>query len=516
MFEKKMDALFSLWDNGLCPGGQVIVRKKGKIIYKQNYGYANIEHEIPVRDETIFHVASVSKQITVMCVLLLQEDGLLCIDDDIRKYIPDLIHFKEDVTIRNMMNNVSGIRDQWELLELSGVRIVDTITQKDAISIISKQKELNFEPLTNYLYSNSNFTLLAEIVERISGKSFNDFARERIFKPLGMANTCFKEHYSDIIKNSASSYEVKGKNELVHSVLNYATYGATSLNTTAVDFLKWLDNYKDPKICKKETLDVMFTNPTLKNGKESEYACGLFSGYYKGHPYIEHSGADAGFRSKVIHYIEDDVDIIVFSNTTNLPIGEIVNKISDTIFNIEEEDDKEVPSFYVEDFNFEEIEGYYLVHIPNQIIHAVEIVVKDKVPYVIDTYGLNPLKHINGNHYKYMNMDLYLGNQCGTRLKGKYVHIKKLNPFKVNQEMASKYLGCYRSDELETEYKIVYEDGFLYLLHCRNGKHKLYHISGNQFVCGNISTHLLEFITDGFFISGNRVKMLKLVRDKND
>ncbi|WP_049786637.1 serine hydrolase domain-containing protein [Evansella cellulosilytica] len=288
--EEKIDSIFSKWQQGFCPGGQVIVRKDGETIYKKNFGYANIEHHVPVKDETVFHVASVSKQITVMCILLLHEDGKIHIDDDISKYIPDLVNFTEKVTIRNMINNVSGIRDQWELLGLSGVRIVDTITQRDALRVISKQKELNFTPTSKFLYSNSNFTLLSEIVERMCGASLQNFAYERIFKPLGMENTFFKDHFSKIIRNKANSYYNNGEGQYVYSVLNYGTYGATSLNTTATDFLKWMDNFKQSSICKEETLKMMYERPTLTDGSVSSYAGGIFIDKYKGHSYIEHGG----------------------------------------------------------------------------------------------------------------------------------------------------------------------------------------------------------------------------------
>ncbi len=204
--EKKFDALFTEWNKGICPGGQVLVRKDDKIIYKKNFGYADLENKIPVTDDTVFHIASVSKQVAVFCIMLLHEDGKLDIDHDIRKYIPDLVNFEEPVTIRNMINNVSGIRDQWALLMQTGVRIKDSITQKDALSLIAKQKHLNFKPLAEYLYSNSNFTLLAEIAERVSGKSLNEFATERIFKPLNMNKTFFKDSYRKRVPNLALSY----------------------------------------------------------------------------------------------------------------------------------------------------------------------------------------------------------------------------------------------------------------------------------------------------------------------
>lgn len=263
--KKQIDEIFHLWQNGVCPGGQVLIRQGGQFVYDRCFGYADIENRLPVTDDSVFHVASVSKQLTVFAVLLLQEDGLLDIDKDVREYIPELIRFDEPVTVRNLINNDSGIRDIWTLEMARGVRIDDTITQKDAITIIASQTQLNFPPETQYMYSNSNFVLLAEIAEKVSGKSLNDFLRERVFGPLGMTSTVIRDRYWQRIDNRARSFWDNGT-EYFHSVLNYGSYGSTSLHTTAHDFMKWMDNYKNPKVCKKETIDIMMTVPKLKGG----------------------------------------------------------------------------------------------------------------------------------------------------------------------------------------------------------------------------------------------------------
>ena len=129
--EQKLDQIFHLWQQGLCPGGQVLVSHRGKVIYDKCFGYANLEHQVPITQDTVFHVASVSKQITVLCALLLWEEGKLDIQADIRQYVGDLVAFSEPVTVYQLMHNISGIRDQWELLMMQGVRIDDTITMED-------------------------------------------------------------------------------------------------------------------------------------------------------------------------------------------------------------------------------------------------------------------------------------------------------------------------------------------------------------------------------------------------
>ncbi|MDG5788572.1 serine hydrolase [Evansella sp. AB-P1] len=516
--EQEIDAIFSKWQQGLCPGGQVAVRKNGKVIYKGNFGYANIEYRIPVKDETVFHVASVSKQLTVMCVLLLQEDGKLNIDDDVRKYVSEYINFKEPVTIRQMMNNVSGIRDQWELLGLSGVRIEDTITQKDALSIISKQKRLNFEPQSQFLYSNSNFTLLAEIVERLTGKTLNEFASERIFKPLRMNRTFFKDNYWMVIPEKASSYYDDSMGNIVYSVLNYGTYGATSLNTTATDFLKWMENFKSPRICSEETLTIMCETRLLTDGTDNNYAGGLFVGEYKGRRYLEHGGADAAYRSAMMRFPDDDVDIVIFSNTQNMLMKDAAFAVANVVFGIEEsEAGTQQVEAYRKDCNIEEVAGYYYP-VSESLFMTFDITIRDGIAYLKNPYGDAPLTHVSGNHFKIdqFNFDLYLGeNSVLQTSDNRIISLKKVKPFKPKETCI--YIGKYYSGELDTFYEVIEKDGMLYMSHFRHGEELLYQVDENKFVTNVPFTFTVDFLKEGaavngFVFNGGRVKGLQLTK----
>ncbi|QOY35392.1 serine hydrolase domain-containing protein [Anaerobacillus isosaccharinicus] len=513
--EQNIDSIFEKWQGGLCPGGQVAVRKDGKLIYNKNFGYANIEHKVTVKNETVFHVASVSKQITVMCVLLLQEDGQLQIDHDVRDYISEHISFEEPVTIRQMMNNVSGIRDQWELLDLSGVRIVDTITQRDALSLIRKQKKLNFQAQSEFLYSNSNFTLLAEIVEKLSGKTLNEFANERIFKPLGMESTCFKDTHWNVIPKRASSYYDDGTGRFVYSVLNYGAYGATSLNTTATDFLKWMENFKTPTICREETLKIMKDNPKLVDGTESSYAGGLFVGDYKGHKYIEHGGADAAYRSAMLRFTDADVDIVLFSNTQNIPMKDAAFAVADVIFgHVNNLPEAEHPKEYVKEFNSKEVEGYYFSTSAASIM-TFDIILKEGKPHLKNPYGDAPLMHVSGNHFRItqLDLDLYFGESSLLKTKDKLIPLQKLTPFQP--EDCSIYIGRFESGELGTFYDVIEKEGTLFISHSRNGEEILYQVDENKFITKATFTYIVEFIIGeneitGLSFTGNRVRDVRL------
>ena len=183
--------IFEDFDSLEKPGVAVAVVRDGKLIYKNGYGIAHLEYNVPISPSTVFHVASVSKQFTVFAILLLQQEGKLSLDDDIRKYIPEVPDFGTKISLRHLATHTSGLRDQWDLLRIGGWRMDDVITTAHVLNLVSHQKELNFQPGEKYMYCNTGFTLLAEVVARVSGFSFPKFTQKKIFEPLKMERTLF-------------------------------------------------------------------------------------------------------------------------------------------------------------------------------------------------------------------------------------------------------------------------------------------------------------------------------------
>jgi len=204
--EGRVDQLFTVYDSQHTPGAAVAIVSNGSVIYKNGYGMSNLEYDIPISPSTVFHIASVSKQFTAFALLLLEKDGKLSLDDDIRTYIPEVPDFGETITLRHLANHTSGLRDQWNLLALAGWQLDDVITKEHIMKLVERQKELNFKPGEEYLYCNTGFTLMAEVVARVSGKSFAEFTKDRIFGPLEMNNTLFYDDHEKIVKNRAYSY----------------------------------------------------------------------------------------------------------------------------------------------------------------------------------------------------------------------------------------------------------------------------------------------------------------------
>lgn len=311
---KKIDGLFQQWNSTASPGCTIGIVRNDSLIYSKGYGMSNLEYGVINTPETIFHMASVSKQFTAYAIVLLASQGKLSLDDDIRKYLPWFPDLKAKITIRNLLNHTSGIRDQWQLLAISGTRLDDVITQEQVIKILSKQQALNFQPGDDYAYSNSGFTLLAEIIKSVTGKSIRKFTDSAIFKPLGMNHTHFHDDYTEIEKNRAYSYEKAADGHFVNAILSYSTAGPTSLFTDIPDMSKWIMNFYSIKVGGEKTISELTRKLKLNNGKEQSYAEGIINDTYKGHKRYWHNGADAGYRTCIAAFPDVKMGFIVFSN----------------------------------------------------------------------------------------------------------------------------------------------------------------------------------------------------------
>jgi CubicO group peptidase (beta-lactamase class C family) len=310
-----VDRVFQRWHAKDGPGCAVGVSRDGKTIFQAGYGAAILEADVPITPASIFHVASISKQFTAMSILLLARDGKLSLDDDIRKYLPEIPDYGSPITIRHLLTHTSGLRDQWDLLALARGRFEeDRITEADVLDIVSRQKALNFPPGTEYLYSNTGYTLAGTIVRRVSGKSLRAFADERIFKPLGMMSSHFHDDYTMVVKGRTFAYSPGPKGEWHFSIPNFDTYGATSLYTTVGDLLRWQENFRRPVVGDDALLRTMQTSADLTNSDTTGKALGVTIGTDRGARVIGHGGADAGYRSYTARYPDQGLAIAVACN----------------------------------------------------------------------------------------------------------------------------------------------------------------------------------------------------------
>jgi CubicO group peptidase (beta-lactamase class C family) len=324
----QVDALFTRWAKSDSPGCSVAVMQAGEILYQQGYGMANLEYRIPNRPETIFHVASVSKQFAAAAMLLLESDGKLSLDDEVRKYLPQLHDFGVPIRIHHLIHHTSGLRDQWELLIAAGWRMDDVITLDDILGLVYAQRELNFAPGSEYTYCNTGYTLLGEIVRAVTGKTLREFCEERIFQPLGMTSTHFHDNYLEVVPNRAYSYsDMPGGFQ--HAHLMYSNVGATSLFTTTPDLLKWAQNYLSPSVIGADWTARMTRRAVLNDGLEIAYATGVLSRDYRGLPIIEHSGGDAGYRTHLMIFPGQQFAVAVFANLGSIATAKLATDIAD-------------------------------------------------------------------------------------------------------------------------------------------------------------------------------------------
>lgn len=248
--------------------------------------------------------------------MLLVKEGKRFLDADVHAYLPELPNYGQRITLRHLLNHTSGIRDQWDLLALARGRFEENrITGADALDIVSRQKTLNFVPGTEYLYSNSGYTLAAIVVGRAAGKSLRQFADERIFQPLGMTRTHFHDDYTMIVKGRTSAY-VRRRRPMARRLPNFDTHGATSLFTTVGDLLEWQENFVHPVVGDDALLRAMQTSAVLTNGDTTGYGFGIQTHGDRGAVLVGHSGADAGDRAYTGRYPEHHLPVAALCNAS--------------------------------------------------------------------------------------------------------------------------------------------------------------------------------------------------------
>ena len=316
-----------------APGCAIGVSLNGETVYEKAFGLSEMEHNIKNTPQTIFESGSVAKQFTAAALVLLEQDGKLKIDDPVKKYIPELPDYGKPVTIRHILTHTAGLRDWGSVMALTGAGRGDrVITQPIALDVIYRQKALDFEPGAEYSYSNSGYQLAAEIVERVSGKKFGEFVGERIFKPLGMTNSSWRDDYRKLVPGRAQGYSKSGPNEpwmLNMPIMN--VIGNGGMLTTVGDWLKW-NAALDARTFGEPFVAALETQAVLNDGRKISYALGLDVGSYKGLKEVAHSGGTAGYQTYLARFPEKKLSVAALCNGAPPFSGDIVYSVVDEIF----------------------------------------------------------------------------------------------------------------------------------------------------------------------------------------
>jgi CubicO group peptidase (beta-lactamase class C family) len=324
----KLDPILARWDVAGAPGFALGVVRDGKLAYARGCGEANLEHALPITSTTVFDIGSTSKQFTAACVLLLAQDGALALDDDARKWVPELPDYGEPITIRHLLHHTSGLRDYLTLFAIAGIATEDVTTAEDALAMITRQRALNFAPGREHLYSNSGYFLLSVIVERAAGKSLAELARERIFEPLGMAHTLYNDDHRRVVPNRATGYAPREEGGFAVEMSDFEQTGDGAVLTTVEDLARWDRNFYEPVVGGRALIDGLRTRGELDDGTELDYAAGLVLGEAGGLAWEAHGGAWAGYRAQLLRFPTERTSVISLCNRADLDPNDVAWRVA--------------------------------------------------------------------------------------------------------------------------------------------------------------------------------------------
>ncbi len=519
--EEMVDAMFDDKAGKNVPGAAVVVVKDGKVWFEKGYGMANLEHQILIDEGTVFDLASVSKQFAGFAISTLVEEGKISLQDDIRKYIPELPDFGQKITIDHLVHHTSGIRDWTSTLPLAGWQFDDVISMQQILRMAQYQKTLNFVPGSQYVYSNTGYNLLAELVHRVTGLSFAEWTETRIFEPLGMKASRFLDDHTTLIPNRASSYYKGNDGMYLVANNNLTALGSSSLFSTTSDLAKWVTNLDRPKEDMASVVKRMFTKGKLNNGEEISYAFGLSINETNGVKWISHGGSWASFRSHLAYLPDHHLSVVVLINEpgNTYKMARDIAKLflsESAITEVKEDKEESLPSVKVATQVLDDCTGTYrlspgwYVTISRQDDQLWTQATNESIyPMTTRSDSLFWIKDYGGRTMTFIRDD-----------HGVVTHVKynnQLNP-KVDENDSMKpenydaYVGEYLSDELHTTYRVVVENNLLKLQHFRHGTLDLSHAWKDDFRGSSWFISSVEFqrnasgLVDGLKVWNHRAR----------
>jgi len=327
---RRIDAVFTQYGPD-GPGCALGVFQNGRIALAKGYGLANIEYGAPITPQTPFIMGSVSKQFTAAAIALLVEQGRISLDDDVRKYVPELPDYGKRVTIDNLVHHTSGVRDFWALYEAAGTRLDDGYTVDDVLALAARQKHLNFDPGAEYNYSNTGYVLLGVIVQRVTGKSLREFAAEQIFAPLGMSVSHFHDDHNQPVRGRAFAYSPAAGGGWRINIWNNDIVGQGGLMTTVEELQKWDENFYTGTVGGRGFLARQLERGKLNNGTTLTYAFGLEVTTYRGLPLVEHSGSTGGYRTDITRFPTLHTSVATMCNVSTADAVGLAHHVADVV-----------------------------------------------------------------------------------------------------------------------------------------------------------------------------------------
>ncbi len=492
---QKVDQLFAAFDKPNSPGCSIGVVQEGKFLFRKSYGEASLELGVPLTSQSVFYLASVSKQFTAASVVLAAEQGYLSLDDDVRKYIPEIPNYGHPITLRQMLHHTSGLRDFLTLVYLSGREIPDLSSPDDVLHLIARQKGLNNIPGDEFVYSNSNYFLLGVVIQRATRKSLAEFATKNIFHPLGMQHTRYYDDNTAVVPGRVAAYSQGSDGKfLVDWSTAYDIVGGGGLMSNVDDLALWVDNFHSDKLG-KTLVEELQTRGVLNNGRQINYGMGLWLGNYRGLPTVEHSGGTFGYRTELLRFPQQQLSVIALCNVAGANVENLGRQVAAVFLGdkFQPEVNDVAPGTFPDPTPFS---GTYLDP-RTHMVYTFTVADGSLIAWgsVLRRFGANKFYDLVGNPITFEESNGMM--KARLDLEGEtYFDGAKVHDTALSQASLAVFTGEYRSDELDATYVLSLESGSLVLRNRHNPAEELHPYAPSEFYAGNLGTLVFQLSSD--------------------
>lgn len=532
----ELDQVFADYDSTRSPGCSMAVYREGEIAYARGYGMANLEYGIANGPNTVFRIASASKQFTAMAIAMLAEQGALSLDDDIHKFFPEMPNYGEPVTVRQLIHHTSGLRDYLGLARLADW--TEDYSVDELLQIIVRQQELNFPPGTEFLYSNTGYFLLSQIVQIVTQQSLSEWAEENMFQPLGMTSTHFHDDHTHIVENRADGYASSDSDAFKISMTILDMVGDGGIFTTVEDLLKWDQNYYDNQLGNgdPELIELVQTPGKLNNGDELDYAFGLEVGEYRGTREIAHGGSFVGYRAGLNRYPDHRLSVAVLCNYADTYPTGLARSVASLFLNNKEDKGDSTDQVEVqakEDSDVVDVSVTDLERLVGDYWHAEDFtlrsIVVDEGSLFYSRGGDNQsrLVPVGNDHFLMADVSAVVNlrfEPLGEKPQAMIVEVEGKEPLRFESleraapsaEELLDYDGSYYSDELDYV-QVLSFDGEKIVADRRSGKEPVRRLQKDMFISDDGVVLMFDRNADGevsgFLLHARRVRNVKFVRE---
>ncbi|NMO22143.1 beta-lactamase family protein [Pyxidicoccus fallax] len=482
----RIDAVFKAYDSPSSPGCALGIYQDGRVLYSKGYGMADLNQATPITPKTLFDVGSVSKQFAAASIVLLANDGKLALTDDIRKYLPEIPDYGTPITVDHLLHHTSGLRDYNQLLHLKGYHYEDVTDDDDALEVIARQRALRFKPGTRFEYSNTGYFLAALIVKRVTGKTLAAFAKERLFQPLGMTRSHFRDDHTAIMPGRATAYapsrKEKGGYQLDMS--NWNQLGDGQVQTSITELVKWEENFYSARVGGRALIDAMQERGVLNTGDSTRYGRGLFLDTYRGLQRVQHSGSWGGYRALLTRYPAQHVSIAVLCNRADArpnladEVADVV--LADAFRAAEPRQEAKAPAPATPSApepaptDVGRYAGLYYDEAAQRVVRLLQ----ENSQLQFSYRGSNrPLRAVGGERFQMEGAPLFFAFAHGklTLIRGEETLgvLERVQPVTLSGDDWKPLVGTYYSPELETTWRIELKDGKAVLKGRAVGTHPL-------------------------------------------